>query len=369
MASITVVVRVIACSQQNKLTQDPVRKTGYVGHQTAGDDADGGFTLASIELIRRTVDDYLGPAENRFFATGYRRVEYDFGEVAVDRARVATTIGLGYPGNWSKKSAHGALAPHLSTVDAILLGAQLTELCLVTAFRLTPQQRRLMWLNRVTIRAGVTPDEALDRVPVTASLAGTTDHPGGRACSTVDVTVGRMRIRCSAVHDVTEATSLVGVRPSPEAVLGPAAARYYGNGFAQGGHRIDELSVDVEHLRATASVTAFVAGAEQGIEGAYQPRTTPVDCFVTGLQLGQVLLYELDSMRRGASNTLWMRNTVMTMTEPADDLIERVPLTTAIENPKLIEMGGGVWRTADIVAELGGTSFTCSVTHQLPNRI
>ncbi len=112
-----------------------------------------------------------------------------------------------------------------------------------------------------------------------------------------------------------------------------------------------------------------MVNADQGIEGAYQPRATAVDAFVTGLQLGQVLLYELDSMRRGASNTLWMRNTHMTLTEPGDDLIERVPLTTAIENPKLIEMSGGVWRTADIVAELGGTRFTCAVTHQLPNRI
>jgi hypothetical protein len=368
MTSITVVVRVTAWNHQNKLTHDRAGKRGYVGHRTASDDADGGFTL-SIELIRRTVDDYLGPAESRFFSAGYRRVDYGFGDVSVDQSRVTTTLRLGYPANWSKKSAHGALPPHLSTVDAILLGAQLTELSVTTAFGLTAEQRRQMWLDRVEIRAGSSPDEVLDQVPVTATLKNTTDHPGGRARSTVDVTVGRMRIRCFAVHDRAGAAPLAGRHLDIEALLGPAATRYYGTGFTQGGHRIDELSVDVEHLRATGSVTAFVADADQGIEGAYQPRATPVDCFVTGLQLGQVLLYELDSMRRGTSNTLWMRNTVMTMTEPADDLIERVPLTTAIEEPRLIEMSGGVWRTADIVAELGATRFTCSVTHQLPHRI
>jgi hypothetical protein len=325
--------------------------------------------MSSLELIRHTVDDFLGPAEKRFFASGYRRVEYEFGEVTVDRAGAATTLRLGYPADWSKKAARGALPPHLSTVDAILLGAQLTELCLATTYRLTAAQRQLIWLHDVRIRAGSTPDEMLDQVPATATLAETVNYPGGRSRSTVDITVGRMRIRCAAVHDTAEAAPAEGRYRDPEAVLGPAASRYYATGFVRGGHRVDELSVDAGQLRATASVTVHVVNADQGIEGAYQPRATAVDAFVTGLQLGQVLLYELDSMRRGASNTLWMRNTHLTLPEPGDDLIERVPLTTAIENPKLIEMSGGVWRTADIVADLGGARFTCAVTHQLPNRI
>ena len=325
--------------------------------------------MSSLELIRHTVDDFLGPAEKRFFASGYRRVEYEFGEVAVDEAGVVTTLRLGYPADWSKKAARGALPPHLSTVDAILLGAQLTELYLTAHYRLTAVQRQLIWLDEVRIKAGSAPDEALDRVPATASLAETVDYPGGRRRSTVDVAIGRMRIRCAVVHDAAEAELVQRRYRDLEEVLGSAASRYYGTGFVRGGHRIDELSVDVERLRATASVTAHVVNADQGIEGAYQPRVTAVDFFVTGLQLGQVLLYELDSMRRGTSNTLWMRNTHMTLPEPGDGLLEQVPLTTAIENPKLIEMSGGVWRTADIVAELGDARFTCAVTHQLPNRI
>ncbi len=326
--------------------------------------------MSSLELIRHTVDDFLGPAEKRFFASGYRRVDYGFGEVGVDRTGIATTLRLGYPADWSKKAAaKGALPPHLSTVDGILLGAQLTELCLTATYRLTAAQRQLIWLQDIRIRAGSTPDEMLDQVPATATLAETVNYPGGRSRSTVDIRVGRMRIRCAAVHDTAVANPAHGRHRDPEAMLGPAASRYYATGFVRGGHRVDELSVDADGLRATASVTVHVVNADQGIEGAYQPRATAVDAFVTGLQLGQVLLYELDSMRRGASNTLWMRNTHMTLTEPGDDLIERVPLTTAIENPKLIEMSGGVWRTADIVAELGGTRFTCAVTHQLPNRI
>jgi avirulence D protein (AvrD) len=326
--------------------------------------------MSSLELIRHSVDDFLGPAEKRFFASGYRRVDYEFGEVVVDRTGVATSLRLSYPADWSKKAAaKGALPPHLSTVDAILLGAQLTELCLTVNYGLSVAQRQLIWLQDIRIRAGSTPDEMLDQVPATASLAQTVDHAGGRRRSTVDITVGRMRIRCAAVHDTTEANPVQGRYANPEALLGPAASRYYATGFVRGGHRVDELSVDAGQLRAAASVTVHVVNADQGIEGAYQPRVTAVDAFVTGLQLGQVLLYELDSMRRGASNTLWMRNTHMTLPEPGDDLVERVPLTTALENPKLIEMGGGVWRTADIVTELGGARFICAVTHQLPNRI
>jgi hypothetical protein len=323
-------------------------------------------------VTRRSVDDYLGPADKRFFAAGYRRVGYEFAPVAVETrtesdAELHTTVGLTYPVDWSKKkSAAGDLRPHLSTVDGILLGAQAAEALVLASFRPLPAAHRRMWLRAVRIRAGRAPQEDLATLPITANLTATRPFRS-LSMSTVDVQVGSMRVSCDVVHDGGASKRWAGEYPDLDVLLGPAESRYYGAGFARGGHRIDELDVRVADLRATATVAlAGTPYADQGLEGAYQPAPTMVDSFVTGLQLAQILLYAADAMQRGDSNTLWMRSTVLEVDTPVRPLPDALPLRTGLANAGLISMSGAMWRTADIVSELGGVRFRCSVAHALP---
>jgi hypothetical protein len=92
-----------------------------------------------------------------------------------------------------------------------------------------------------------------------------------------------------------------------------------------------------------------------------------VDAFATGLQLAQILLYELDGMHRRDSNTLWMRTTTLTTLSPHRTFGPRLPLRTRLADPQLLEMKDGVWRTAEIRTEFAGVAFTCGVTHALPH--
>ncbi|GGS37343.1 AvrD family protein [Actinokineospora fastidiosa] len=323
-------------------------------------------TLPRETLARATVDDYLGDGAKRFFSAGYRRVDYAFGPVTVsvraaDDATVATTVGLAYPVDWSKKTASADLRPHLSTIDAILLGVQLAELCLVSAFRPDPAAHRAMWVRRIKIRAGRAPEEDLGELPLGARLRGTSD-----GVSVVDGQVGAMRVRCEVVHGGGDVHIGRAEYAHPDVLLGPASQRYYGSGFATAVHRIDALAVDVPTLTASGVVRLDQSTADQGIEGAYSPAPTTVDAFATGLQLAQILLYEHDSMRRSESNTLWMRSTVLDVPRPDRPMADALPLTTTLRDPALIDMDGGRWRTAQIHCDLAGITFTCAVAHALP---
>ncbi|RLK55086.1 AvrD family protein [Actinokineospora cianjurensis] len=323
---------------------------------------------------RPTVDDYLGDGDKRFFSAGYRRVGYHFGpvttEVATARdAAVRTTVGLTYPTDWSKKSAGVDLRPHLSTIDAILFGVGLAELCVVSAFGADDEARRAMWVRRVRIRAGQSPEEDLRQLPLSARLTETAAEPGGLSTvSTVDCQVGSMRVRCELVHAGGAVRPGKDQYDGPDALLGPAADRYYGTGFARVRHSLEDLSLDVPNTAAEATVRWEPSDATAGVEGAYQPAPTMVEAFATGLQLAQVLLYEMDGMRRSGSNTLWMRSTTLTATRPAGGT-GPLALRTTLANTGLIEMNGGVWRTADIHTDLAGIRFTCAVAHALPRGI
>src|SRR5205823_3692700 len=111
--------------------------------------------------------------------------------------------------------------------------------------------------------------------------------------------------------------------------------------------------------------------ATEGLDGGTQPSVSPIDCFVVNLQLAQVLLYELDSLRREDSNTLWMMQSVLesadaprplTATEP-----EPLPVRTSIVGKRLLPLRGGTWRSVDVRGALAGIEMRSAFAHELPH--
>ena len=316
------------------------------------------------------IDDLLGAAEKRFFGSGYRRIGQRVSELSWDpeRRTLRATAGVLYPSDWSVKEA-GAPAPHLSTIDALVFGARLSEAALTAAHGLTSEQRRGMWLRRVEIRAGGAPDEqGLEAFPVSAELRGTEVAPLSALdqVSLVVCRVGRMTVRCTVEHRPGG-----GPPAGDDGLLGPSEQRPYGDGYQAHHQRIGDVLLNVSAPAPEVSATVSLAcGPEavgtQGLEGAYQPGTTLVDAFVVALQLGQVLLYELDRVPRAGSGTLWMRRTVLEAASPYRAAAQDAPANAVLENAAVVETQGSHWRNADIVAEYGGVRVLCSVTHRLP---
>jgi hypothetical protein len=331
------------------------------------------MTPTSARTVVASIDDHLGPSEQRFFGRGFRRVGYDVGELrltcgADGTVRAASSVGVSYPADWSKKSAGTDLLPHFSTVDGLVVAAQLAEACLAG---LVPDLRD-GWLRTVRITAGTSPQEDLARLPAEATLRRTDPLAGepGRAVSLVDCTVGTMRMRCEVVHALPTGTVRnVGTYAGLDALLGPATDRYFGTGFTTRRQFIREVAVDQRALSADAVLTVVhedgVVVPTAGLEGAHQPSVSMIDAFVTALQLAQIMLYDLDGMRRQDSNTLWMRQTTLTASRP-DRPMAAVPVTTRLDEPGLLRMDGGTWRTLDVVAELAGLRVRSAVAHQLP---
>src|SRR4051812_37508327 len=93
--------------------------------------------------IAGSIDTHLGAASARFFGEGFKRVAHEVtGLVITGRPGLGCLTARAqilYPRDWSSKS-HGALRPHLSSVDALVLAAQLAEAHLVHRYALTVGQ-------------------------------------------------------------------------------------------------------------------------------------------------------------------------------------------------------------------------------------
>jgi len=324
-------------------------------------------------LAFESIDDYLGPADGRFFGSGYRRAEYHVSDVVVtplgaEGAGTRSAISIRYPADWSKKKHGVDLRPHLSTVDMLVLGVQLSEAHLTHAHGLDGAGRRDCWLRKVTLRAGTAPQEDLVGLEGTARLREMTPAAGGDYVATYDCVIGAMRARCEIQHPVGRLAPGAAAFGSIDDVLGDAATRYYGTGFTTQPHRISDVGVDLENLRASGSVWIEPTGAvpTEGIDGARQPLVSVVDCFVTNLQLAQILMYELDSIRRQDSNTLWMLKTVLETASPYRPCSLPLVSSVAITGKHLVPLRGAVWRNVDLHGECAGVTLRSSFVHELP---
>jgi hypothetical protein len=293
------------------------------------------------ELVSLTsVDDYLGPGATRFFGGGHRRVRYQLSDLAAGpEGSLRGHASVSYPTGWSTKAA-GPLQPHLSTIDALILGADVVE----AALRDANSGAWTGWLRRVDIRAGAAPyEDGLERVAVDASVISTS-HAGAAPVSVVECRIANMVVRCNVEHGLDGHTDL------------PLYGGYRGRR-----QLIEDMIVDLRRERADATVTILASG-EHGA-----PVITLVDSFVVALQMGQVLLYELDNVPRANSNTLWMRNTTITCRRPHPPIEQRLTVTASLTGSRLLKGRGGTWRTATVEADIDGVRARCSVAHELPS--
>ncbi|MFC8129729.1 AvrD family protein [Streptomyces sp. NPDC057302] len=333
--------------------------------------------MSNKELLYGSLESCLGPGSSRFFGSGYKRVIQSLKDITTDGsaepgALVTARGTLTYPSDWSRKTGAGELRPHLSSIDALVLAANLAETHIGRAFGLGPVERRRIWLRHADVRAGSTPHEDLAGFPVRGRLLavdGPTDEHGTLA-STFDCRVGRLKVRCTLVHEQGGKAGAPATYSDEKQALGPARARHYGVGYKQREQHAEQVRVDLDRqeIRGLQRVVATDDDAPTcGAEAAYGPSVSLVDALVGVAQLAQVLLYAQDGLSRGNSDTLWMRRFVIGAGTPVRPLGRTFIPTVRTESSRLLSMGDARWRTAELaVDDFAGIDGRCWLAHRLP---
>ncbi|GAA1908987.1 AvrD family protein [Streptomyces sodiiphilus] len=310
-----------------------------------------------------SVDDFLGDRAERFFGEGFKRVRHSLTDIAVHPAlqggTIDATAGLSIPGTWSRKGETGQ-RPHLSTIDVMLYGAQLTGLYLAHAHGYGRQA--VFGVRSLTIKAGRKPQEdGLATFSVSGRHLSTETVAPGTAVTAMECRIGLLTVQVEVEHPA-------------EGEAGELSSGHYGSADALPGrwndapfgvsHRVrSQLLTAVEADTQGLTATADLLLTDDGNSGdAAADRPSMIDLFVSALQLGQLLLYSLDDVSRADSNTLWMRRT--TIAPAGAPSGER--FGTRLANARLLPTKQGTWRSADIVTTFGGWHLECSVAHLLP---
>jgi hypothetical protein len=268
------------------------------------------------------------------------------------------------------------LRPHLSSIDTLVLAVRLAEIWLTHRYTLEPAERRAMWLRGFTMRAGNRPQEDLVGFGVQAERTGYRRDPSlpGGHLSQLDCQIGAVRVRCVIAHPIAPAAA-AGQAPAPHFyrtdrdLLGDPEERYYGNGFRRRRQVIREVQIASDAGRADAVIQVEpgpISTEQIGLGGAYAPALSMLDSMTALAQVAQVLLYHQDGLRRGQTNTLWLRKVTMDSHTPDQPLAEPFPAPVEITASDLVRIGSGRWRAVTMNGYFQGIQARSSLAHQLP---
>jgi len=325
----------------------------------------------------QSIDVLLGPSEGRFFGEGFRAVEHDIRHVTLGPLHngvfgASGSASLTYPSGWSTKRVASDLIPHLSTIDAFVLATALVDVLLIKLFGLLPHQRATAWIRAVEFRAGPSPVESLADVAMTAwvtSIAKAPNAIDGPYQSTVEAAVGGIKMRFVVCHEMATYVVREEDLADGSGVLGAPEERFYGVGYKRHLHAIDQLrfSDDGSSLTARVEVTAAdgtAYGADLG--GAYRPSVSILDCIVAQSQITQALLYRLDDIDRGDTNTLWMRKVRIETRTPHRPLDAAFDARTRVDASRVMSIRGGAYRSTEFSGCFQGLLSKYSLAHELP---
>lgn len=323
----------------------------------------------SSRLGISSIDDLLGDSRTRFFGAGFRLVTHELTDLVVDTGKktICASAKIDYPASWStKKSVE--LKPHLSSLDALTIGAQLCEVFVRAAFGIEGSAADRLWLSRSSLKAGNNPTIDLAAVPVSATLVETKSSPDSLCghLSSFTAQVGSIGLEFTIDHPIVDATDSVARWANVHDVLGPAENRHFGSAYTA--TQLDLRDIEFQTDRAGALLHLEEPDGRPRLHGmgaAYFPFVSPMNAIVGVAQLAQAMLYQYDNISRDVSHTLWMRKIALEHPKPA--MAGRsLQVSTWSTKMSLLPIKDATWRTGSFAMSMPGILATYTVAHQLP---
>ncbi|TFH90262.1 AvrD family protein [Vibrio ouci] len=275
-------------------------------------------TIESVEM-------YLGDPDRRFFGSGYKKVSYETIKEDVTVRKYSGIFNILYQEDWSLKK--NKLPPHLSSIDTLILASRACESMMSSSGKTGYQ------ISSLIVRASTSPLECLSSVSVSFQ-----NQEELIKTIKIDGVVGNMKVLATYKKNNAKEDRFA----------------FVDDWFKNSTQKIANITI--------ADQDDSLSNLQKTTHGETNSELDYIDVFVSGLQVGQIMLYELDGIKREESNNLWMRSFKFEEREQYGD--EGV-LSVKLENITLTLVDGYQWRSADIVANVSNISLRCSVTHKL----
>jgi hypothetical protein len=309
--------------------------------------------MTPFRLQFKSIDEYLGEEQCRFFISDYKSASYSDLESHMEKVGMDTIVqgrcAISHSQNSSSKhdTTHNAhISTHMNTIDAVVLSYLLSIKALKSNHLI--KNTHSFSLQQIRISSGSKPIGELSDIDYMVEVKK-------RDLQTIET-------RVKLGHFINILLFSKECRPSKtgETMISESFETLGNSNFKMIQHTISDLDIDMERLRATGRVNFKItisAGLFQATE-----LCSFIESFLVCLQFAQVMLYELDGIKQAPP--LWMIRSCFNRKQ----LLRWDSTLTAdvsLESPEIVQTDRNSYRTAKILGKLGGMEIRSEFAYSL----
>lgn len=292
-------------------------------------------------------DEILGDFETRYFGAGHKRTNYKLKQGGkLGKAEIIHT------NSWSEKMGC-SLKPHLSTVDGIILSVMYVEKHMIDERKI--DSLNAMFLCAFEIKSGTGAIEDLRDISLTIRKEEIVLNEAN-----FEVVVEGMVVKLKFKK--------INVKPVDcKQNSEKNAYNYFSEHLKRMKHNIFGIKIEDDEITCTVSREKEDVLFD-GIGSRFSNCMSILEWLIVFSQMGQILAYDIDSINRQNSETLWMKNVKAEIIH----LIEyqgEISVFGGVTKKNLLNMQDKNWRIFEMAGNSvdGNVRFTGKIAHILPD--
>ena len=293
-------------------------------------------------------DDILGDFEKRYFGAGHKRTNYKLKEGSeCEKAEITHTS------NWSEKKGC-LIKPHLSTVDGIILSVMYVEKYMIDNMKFDVLDD--MFLYSFEIKSGTCAIEDLKDISIKIRNEKILSSEADFEVS-VEGMIVRLRFRKVSVQSIYDECSKEQKKYN-----------YISEHLKGIKHNIFGIEIDGDEITCTVSREKVDDYSYTGIGSILSKSMSILEWLIVFSQMGQILAYDIDSIDRQNSETLWMKNVKAEIVNPVE-YKGNISVSGGVTKKSLLNIKSDNWRIFEMAGSSadGNVRFQGKIAHILPN--
>ena len=318
------------------------------------------LSTPNSEIRLRNAEQFLGCKEERYFASGYKRITYEIFDNHLSNHKLTASLRLNWGENWSLKKGK-VIDQHMGSIECSLVAIRSLELFLIAKYNLTDDEISTCYIQKIEFKTK----------PCAQSFNYTNDIEVANIHlhrKNMDLFTGNFEILVKNFQFLIEldfshqfySSELLDKRFTEN--INPAHYYYYG-------YRL--TSIDIENLLLNLENRSVIAESkithpnevfEVGLGTKNLLGLTFVEFLSIAGQLTQILLYKLENISRVESNNMWVRflsADFLPKTKQQKEFTSNAYFTEF----NLMKIKGEVWRTVTAKFEIGNIQGSAKVCH------
>lgn len=320
------------------------------------------LSTPNSKIRLRNAEQFLGCKEERYFASGYKRITYELFDNHISNHKLIASLRLNWAENWSSKKGR-VIEPHMGSIECSLVAIRSLELFLIAKYNLTDDEISACYIRRIEFKTK----------PCVQSFNYTNDIEVANIHlhrKNMDLFTGNFEILVKNFQFLIELdishqfyTSEHLDKRFTENIINPA--HYYYHGYRLTSIDIENLLLNIENrsVIAESKVTHPNKVSEAGLGTKNLLGLTFVEFLSIAGQLTQILLYKLENISRVEANNMWVRFLSADFLPVKINQQKEFTSNAYFTEFNLVKIKDEVWRTVTARFEIGNIQGSAKVCH------